>query len=210
MDAFPIAVLTAMTVALSALWLTPVSETAARLMGTELPEGTTVEVVLSLLVLGLGLLTGLFLVRRYADLGASGRTAAAANWLGLPSLIDIAVVRPVDSLARGAAWLDDVALDFAPRAVVLAARKGSSHVAAIDNQVVDRGVRLTAAFGDWLARMGDRFGEVIADGLPKGTADLIGMGGHELRRLQTGLSHHYLALLVVGLTTMVAILVTRF
>tara|TARA_R110002074_G_scaffold24213_4_gene72611 strand:- start:5951 stop:7855 length:1905 start_codon:yes stop_codon:yes gene_type:complete len=205
----PIAVLAAMTLALSALWLTPVSEAAAPLIGAELPGGTTVEMVLSLLLLGLGVLTGVFLVRRFPGLGASRRTAAAANWLGLPSLIDNGITRPVDNLARGAAWLDDVALDFAPRTVAHAMRMGSSLVANIDNHVVDQGVRITAAFGEWLARIGDRFGEVIADGLPNGAAGLISMGGHELRRLQSGFSHHYLALLVVGLTAMIAILAAR-
>lgn len=206
-DSLPIAVLAAMTLALSALWLTPVSESAARLIDAEIPGGTMAEMVLSLLLLALGLLTGVFLVRRVPDLGASQRTAATANWLGLPGLIDIAVVRPVDNLARAAARFDDLVLDAVPRAVAEAAPTGSSRVAAIDNHVVDRGVRLTAAFGEWLGRMGDRFGELVADGLPKGAASLASMGGHELRRLQTGLSHHYLALLVVGLTAMVAILV---
>lgn len=205
-ETLPIAALAAMTLVLSALWLTPVSEAAARLIGAELPGGTTAEMVLSFLLLALGLLTGVFLVRRFPDLGTLGRTAAAANWLGLPGLIDIAVVRPVDSLARGAARFDDLVLDAAPRAVALVARSGSPRLAAIDDRVVDRGVRLAAAFGEWLARVSDRFGEFVTDGLPNGAAGLTGMGGHELRRLQTGFSHHYLAFLVAGLTVMIVLL----
>ena len=179
-ETLPIAFLVAMTLALSALWLTPVSEGVARLMDAELADGATAEAVLSFLLLALGLLTGVFLVRRHPGLGASGRSAAAANWLGLPGLIEFAIVRPVDRLAEATARYDD--------------------------RVVDRGVRLTAAFGEWLAGVSDRFGEFIADGLPSGAAGLASMSGQGLRRLQTGFSHHYFALLVAGLTVMIAIL----
>lgn len=79
-------------------------------------------------------------------------------------------------------------------------------IAAMDNRVVDKGVRATAAFGDWLARITDRFGEVLSDGIPEGTADITGMLGREARRLQSGLSHHYYAYIVCGIFAVVAIL----
>jgi len=205
-DTLPIAVLVAMTLLLSALWLRPVSQAAARLIGAQLPGGAMVETVLSLLLLALGLLTGAALVRRLPGLGTSGRTAAAANWLGLPALIEFAVIRPVDHLARGAARFDDLVLDAAPRAVAFVARTGFTRLAAFDDRAIDRVVSLMAAFGERLARTSDRFGELVTDGLPTGAAALAGLGGHELRRLQTGFSHHYLAFFVVGLTLMIAIL----
>lgn len=205
-DGLPIAVLAAMTLMLSALWFSPVSDVVAQQIGAKILEGATSEFVLSALVLALGLLTGLILIRRLPDLGTSGGTAATANWLGLPSLINIVVVQPVDYLARRAAWFDDLVFDAVPRTVANAAPAIALFMANMDNRVVDRGVKLTASFGEWLAYISDRFGEFIADGLPKGVASLAIMGGHELRRLQTGFSHHYLAILIAGLTVMIALL----
>ena len=72
---------------------------------------------------------------------------------------------------------------------------------------MDRGVRGTAVFGDWLARVGNRFGEAITDGIPEASARLTDMIGQDLRRLQTGLSHHYYAYIIGGVFAIFAILV---
>jgi hypothetical protein len=72
--------------------------------------------------------------------------------------------------------------------------------------VVDAGVRASAAFAGWLARLGARFGEFVIDGLPEGAARLAGLAGRDARRLQTGLTHHYYALLAAGAAALVIIL----
>src|SRR3546814_12396714 len=54
------------------------------------------ELAASLLLVGLGLLVGLFLVRRYPAVGEEGWSQAVASWLGLPSLISAGVVRPFE------------------------------------------------------------------------------------------------------------------
>ena len=85
-------------------------------------------------------------------------------------------------------------------------RKGAAFIAEVDNRVVDQGIRNTAAFGDWLAQVSDRFGETISDGIPEGSARLTGMLGRDIRRLQTGLSYHYYAYIIGGVIAVIAIL----
>jgi NADH:ubiquinone oxidoreductase subunit 5 (subunit L)/multisubunit Na+/H+ antiporter MnhA subunit len=175
-----IGALAAFSLLLSALWLPRVHEAVGSLLGAEIPPPRTAELVASLALVGLGLLTGLVLARRYPAIGVGARSQAVAGWLGLPSLISLAIVRPFEGSARAAAW--------------------------IDQYVVDLGVRLTAAFGEWLAGVGERIGERLSDGLPEGTASLVGISGGALRRLQTSMSHHYYVLLAVGAAAMAAIL----
>src|SRR5699024_5791761 len=100
-------------VALALLWLPPVQA----LLPLRLPEGGALELAVSLALLALGLLAGLTLARR-----ADAPQTRAADWLGLPALIDAGIVRPFERLAAGAAWLDDVALDAIPRGAAKAAR----------------------------------------------------------------------------------------
>ncbi|MGR3528750.1 MAG: NADH-quinone oxidoreductase subunit 5 family protein [Sulfitobacter sp.] len=176
-----IAALSAMTLILSLLWFSPVAESAAAALDIILPKGSPLVFALSLLLVFIGIAIGVYLVRYRPALGATGSSAAASDWLGLPKLIDIVLIQPADAIARAAARADD--------------------------RVVDRGIRGTAAFGDWLARLGDRFGEAATDGIPEGTARLTEMFSHDLRRLQTGLSHHYYAYIIGGVFIIFAILV---
>ena len=196
----------ALTLATGLLWVSPLSDTLAAATGVALPEGSTLGLVLSLICVAVGVASGIYVVRHNPALGRTGAAAAASDWLGLPTLITRCVVLPFDALARAAARLDDDILDAGPRGVAALARRGSMAIAATDNRVVDKGVRATAAFGDWLARIADRFGEALSDGIPEGTADITGMLGREARRLQSGLSHHYYAYIVCGIFAVVAIL----
>src|SRR3546814_21126746 len=86
--------LASFSLVLSILWLPGAHEAVTTFLGTEIPKPTTLETVSSLAAVGLELLTGLFLVPHLPDLGAGGRSAAAAAWPGLPTLIDFAVVLP--------------------------------------------------------------------------------------------------------------------
>jgi hypothetical protein len=59
-------------------------------------------------------------------------------------------------------------------------------------------VALVAAATEWMAAIGDRLGERVAEGIPAGSGWLAGTSGRDLRLLQTGLSHHYYAVLALG------------
>jgi len=129
-----------------------------------------------------------------------------AGWFGLPRLATVAVVRPVLALAHALATFDDRVLDAPPRLAAAAGRGAAGAVARGDGRVVDAGVRATAAVAAWAARAGSRLGERLLDGLPEGTARLLGRAGEWARRLQTGLAHHYLTLIVLGLALGLALL----
>ncbi len=201
-----IATLSALTLGLGLMWGSPLSDALPQRLGLTLPNGTTLGHVLSLTFVTTGLAIGVHLVRHNPALGRTGAPAAAADWLGLPTLITRCIVRPVEAMARAAARVDDDMLDAVPRSVAALAQSGSATIAVADNRVVDRAIGHVAALGDWLARIGNRFGEALSDGIPEGTADITGMLGREVRRLQSGLSHHYYAYIIGGVFAVIAIL----
>jgi len=175
-----IASLVTLTLAASLLWVSPAATVLANALGATLPEGTMAGLVMSMIWLAAGLVAGFYLVHQSPALGRTGASAAASDWLGLPTLIDRGVVQPVDALARAAARADD--------------------------RLLDAGLNATAAFADALSRLADRFGEAASDGLPEGTANIFGLLGRDSRRLQTGLSHHYYAYIIGGVFVVAAIL----
>ncbi|WP_404383163.1 NADH-quinone oxidoreductase subunit L [Caenispirillum salinarum] len=191
-------VLAALTLALSVLWLPGAARDAGRLMGMDIPHAPLWEVIVSVLLIGLGLLVGTVLARRYSEAGTTGAPARAAAWLGLPALLREGVARPFERLAAFAGTVDDRVIDALPRLVARLGRWLASVIGRGDRRVVDAGVRATARFGEWLAGMSDRIGEAVTDGLPEGTARLVSFSGTDARRLQTGMSHHYYALLAGG------------
>lgn len=199
--------LAAFTLLLSPLWLAVVHEAVGQLLAVEIPEPTAAETVASLGAIALGLSTGLFLARHHAALGASGRSAAAAAWLGLPTLIATTIVRPFERGAEAAAWLDGQAIAGAARGLAGLGEWLAGTVAWLDGRGVDAAARGIAALGTATARALARFGEWTVEGLPQGSAALVGMSGRDARRLQTGLSHHYFTVIALGAAVMLAILV---
>ncbi|MCQ0986947.1 NADH-quinone oxidoreductase subunit 5 family protein [Jiella marina] len=182
----------------SLLWLPPVRSTLEELLQTALPEASVATLVLSLIGVGLGLLTGTMIARQYRTLGTEGAAAEAAHWLGLPALIDAAVTGPVLWLSRKAAKLDDKLIDGAVRLVALGGR-GASWVMRQKGEAGAEGLvtQATGLVGS-LSRTTSRFGEWLTDGLVEGLALTVGQSGRDARRLQTGLSHHYYAIATLG------------
>ncbi len=181
--AIALALLSGATLALSALWLAPVRDAVARGAGVALPAGATAATAASLAAVALGLLAGVAMARRPGP-------APRSDWLGLPHLIDHAVVRPVAALARGAARLDDAAID--------GQRAGLGAATGLVGGVVGATLRASRAAG--------RGGERLADLPSRGGARLASLTGRDLGRLQTGLAHHYYTILVAGLAAGIALL----
>ncbi len=198
-----LALLSGATLLLSTLWLAPVHDAAAGLLGAPLPEGTPLGLALSLTAVALGLLAGLRLARRPGE-------PPAADWLGLPAVVDRVLVRPFEAAARAAARADDLALGVSFGTV-------ARRAARIDDEILDGMPPGTAdrawsgAARTWqgavggvvratcrLAAAASRRGEAASDLIPDGAGRLAGMAGADLRRLQTGLAHHYYLLLVAG------------
>ena len=226
------------TLALSALWWPPVHEAAARALGITLPVGgSTLEVAASLGFVAAGLLAGVWLARHPREL-------AGAEWLGLPWLIETAVVRPSLAVAGWAARVDDAILDAIPRGAATAGCAVSCGLGLADDRAIDgttyggaaaslalshrlrfaddhgidgmnRGasrlghgaVALVVRLTEAAARGASRIGETAFDLIPEGTGRLMGMAGGDLRRLQSGQSHHYYVILVAGFALGAAILI---
>lgn len=179
-ERWPLYPLAAATAVLGVLWLAPVHGFLARLLPGEVPSGSAGELGLSLALVAGGLAAGRAVARRRPELGEGGRQAAAADWLGLPGLARVAVVRPARGLCHALALFDD--------------------------RVVDGAVRASAALALGLARLGRRLVEALLDGVPEGLSRLVGRGGAAARRLQTGLTHHYYRLIVAGLAALILVL----
>lgn len=191
-------------VVLGIMWL-PFAQDA---LPVRLPESDALEIAASLALVALGLLAGLTLARREVVIEPQ-----AADWLGLPPLIDGSIVKPFERLAALAARLDDIVFDAIPRSAAGAARRmarGGRHIwgaMQADGGLLDAAVWQVAAATRGLARLGDRPGEVLADGLPEGTARITGRSGTDARRLQTGLSHHYYAIFAIGAAAAILFLI---
>ncbi|PJK29235.1 proton-conducting transporter membrane subunit [Minwuia thermotolerans] len=201
-ELWPIAGLAALTVVLGLLWLPGMQGPVEKSLGATLPAGKAWEIVLSLIVVALGLLAG----REMARLPLKYHWGPGAAWLGLPVLIDRAVVRPFTESADAAGRFDDRWLDGLPRGAVRAVFGLADSLAGLDRSAVDGGVRAVRRLTEWAARVAARIGEAVTDGLPEGAGRLAGIAGADARRLQTGLSHHYYALMAAGLAAMAALL----
>lgn len=197
--------LAAMTVLLGALWIPALHDGAADALGRALPSGKVWEVVLSLALVAGGLVLGRAVALRRPSLG-DDRAGAAADWLGLPALARAALVRPGRGLCAMLARFDDAVMDGPARGVGHTDRFVAARLARFDDRVVDGAVRAAVALAAVVASAARKVGEAVFDGVPEGLADGLARGGRRARRLQTGLSHHYYALIVAGLAAVVLLL----
>ena len=186
------------------LWVSPVQDA----LPMRRPEALSLETAVSLALVAFGLLAGLTLARR-----ENTAKLQAADWLGLPALIDGGIVRPFERFATLAARLDDVVLDAIPRGVAAGAHyvalgeRRAFGLMQADRGLLDAAVWQVAAATRALARLGESLGERLADGLPEGTARITGRSGADARRLQTGLSHHYYAIFTIGAALAILLLI---
>ncbi|MDQ2735514.1 MAG: NADH-quinone oxidoreductase subunit L, partial [Pseudomonadota bacterium] len=186
------------SVLLSALWLPSVREALTGALSIALPRESTTLIGIAIGAVAIGALTGRWIAVRMPTLGRGDLVAPVADWWRLPTLIDIAVTTPMAALARASARVDDVVIDAIPRAIGHAGKWLATQLAREDRRVVDRGVRLATTFVEWLSRATSRIGEFVADGVARGPARLVSLGAQDAQRLQTGLSHHAFAVLLLG------------
>lgn len=198
--------LAALVLATSIAWLPGFRSDMSALLGMELPEAKPIGIAASLTLLAIGLLAGIALARQWPTLGTSGGTMRAAEWLGLPATLNLLVVLPLERLSTAAARFDDTILDAGPQLIAKGGSAFSQVLSRADRRAVDRGVTATADATAWFARVGGRVGEMLSNGIPLGSARLVAIGGTDARRLQTGLSHHYYALMAGGALITILIL----
>ena len=158
--------------------------------------------------------------------------AVVGDWLGVPTATVLLIERPVWSLSRRLARLDDRVVDGGVRGVAALVHAVSRLLGRFDDRVVDAGVRGVAAFARALSRLSSLRGEWTIDGTVRALAAatmltatgsritddravdaaveqgarMIGTAGAQSRRFQTGMSHHYYVVAGAGFAAIVAIL----
>ena len=208
-ELFAIGTLAAASVALGALWIPGVSAILQTLTGTRLPSGGPWEFAVALATVAAGGLAVLLLERRgrLLDLGLRpSLRAGVEDWLMLPRLTSALVVAPTLRLSLALARADDRVIDAGVRASARTARLVSSLVDRHVEFSID-GVVQTVAAGTLRAadvsRVADDAG---VDRAIEATGRGIGLAGHQSRRLQTGLTHHYFVIVAVGLALIALVL----
>ncbi len=201
--------LAAATLALSALWLPGAAELVEGATGGSLVAGEAWELAASLATVALagGLITLLYRRGRLATLALPERARArVAAWLGLPALARRVVVDPVLALSRILAAVDDRVVDAGVRAAVRVAG-GLSRLLAwwgergVDGLVQGVAAGLTLRTAPVSRATDERAVDRAVEQLARGTV----RAGHQSRRLQSGLSHHYYVIVALGLVAVVAV-----
>lgn len=192
---------------LGVLWLPGGAQALAALTGGTLPPRAPWELAASLTTIAVAGYSAVVLHRRgrLAHAALTPRTRIVGDWFGLPAATRAAVVTPALATAHAAANVDDAVLDGAVRGVAAWGRAAARVLRRGDDHVVDAGVRGVAALTAWTARMLDRIAELGVDGTVTGLARLVGVAGRDSRRVQTGQTHTYYALIAVGTVVLVAV-----
>lgn len=205
-----IALLAAGTALLSIFWLPRAGELVEDATGGTLYEAAEWEFLVSVALVAAAFSLA-WVCRRCGRLAApipSARMQSVmTDWLGIPLLAKRAIVDPALALSRLLARIDDLVIDAGVR---LAARFASllSRLASLRSEwTVDGLVQAVASMtmlGADRTRLAD---EEAVDGAVEEGARGIGALGAASRRVQTGLTHHYYVLAVLGLMAMVVVLV---
>ena len=205
------AVLAAVTILLSLLWLPGAGTLFERVAGGTLPTGTPGEALLGLGALFAGLAVAWWLRQRgrLLTLGLAPTTqSAAGNWLGLPTAIHALVIAPVLTASRLLAWIDARVVDAGVRRTAWLAGVVADLFSRRAEPAIDGLVRAVAQ-GTLRSALGARVAdEAGIDGAVEATGRAVGVAGHQSRRLQTGLSHHYYSIVAGGLVVIVIVLFT--
>lgn len=205
-ESWPLAVLAIATLALSVIWLPAVEVALLGRLGIEPPSAKLWEVAVSIVLVAAGVVAGLLLSRLESR-------RSWEEWFGLPGLIDATVTRPVLRLSERAADWDDRLVDGVPAYGAESLRAFSRRFAWTSDREADElrnggtglvalATRLTRA----AARVGSGTGERLADLTASGTAAIMRSGAGTVRRLQSGMAHHYYLFLTLGAAGAVLIL----
>ncbi len=196
------------TIVLGVLWLPGAGAAMERATGGRLFEARAWELPASLLAVAAAALALAGLARRGRLLSMAvpeGMGIFLGSWLGLPTLARRVVVDPVLSLSHRLASFDDRVIDAGVRAaarvpVVLsraASWRGERSLDGVVAAVAGGTLRAAAMSRAADERAVDRAVEELARG--------TGVAGHNSRRLQDGLAHHYYVIVAVGLAAALAV-----
>lgn len=203
-----LAALATLSLLLGLLWLPGASTPLERATSGTLVEGAAWELAAGVGVVGLAAVTCLFLWRNGGlfSLGLPTVTRdQIADWFGLPAAAHILVKRPVLALSASLARFDDQVVDAGVRATAALGRAASRMLSRWGERGMDgavEGLALLTVRTAQVSRLADDRG---IDGAVEGTARATGILGTASRRLQTGLTHHYYVGVALGLLVLVGV-----
>ena len=127
------------------------------------------------------------------------------EWFGLGSLARLALVRPVLTVGRRLALIDDRVVDAGVRAAAAAGRALSKILGGFGERAADGLVAGATALTTGLAFSSRKADDHVVDGVVEGIAETTWAGGSRSRRLQSGMTHHYYVIAGVGLLAMLGV-----
>lgn len=143
---------------------------------------------------------------RLLSLGLAPDTQArVADWFGAPFVARRGVAEPTFALAVLLRRLDDRVIDVGVWGIARAAFGSAGRLRSLDERIVDgavRGVACATMCGAAASRAADDLG---IDGAVEWIARAGWWSGRQVRGLQTGLSHQYYVVVVVGLVLVLAV-----
>ena len=207
----PVGLLALFSIALGLLWLPSVSKAAAGLAPGDVVPTRPGELMLGLTSIAAAAGFVVLLERR-SRLAQSflwpTLAGAATQWFGIATLSRRVVVGPVLAMSRALASFDERVIDAGIRASARIASSFSRLLGRRSELSIDAIVNGIGA-GTLLMASGTRVADDDGvDAAAEGVARGFGRAGELLRRLQTGLTHHYYVIVAVGLVALVAVLAT--
>jgi hypothetical protein len=128
-----------------------------------------------------------------------------AGWFGLPAAAKRVIVDPMLGTSRGWSRGDVSVIDGMVRAVAAGALWVSAGFRRGVEKLVDGAVWALAGGTVRTADTSRSVDEIGVDGAVEGVATAIGYGGEQSQRSQTGMSHDYYTVMVVGGLVAVAV-----
>ena len=200
---------------LSVLWWPGASAVAEGWVDGRILEGAPWELAVGVagIAVAFGLVwslrrIGALLSLGFDGLGREGRTrlrAGVADWLGIPTLANHGIARPVLALARALAAFDDRVVDAGVRAAAWFGDAVSRLLATWSERGVDGTVEALARGTVAFAAGSGRFDDAALDGAVEGTARATGRAGSASRRLQSGRAPQYYTLIAAGALALLAL-----
>lgn len=198
--------LAGISLVLGALWLPGGKNLLAESTTGRLAQGEPWELWLSLGSIALAVVLLALLWRRHhlVDLGLSERIRrGVADWWGLPTTGKVVIVDPALRLSKGLDIADRSGIDVVVQAMAGTFARLSTALRGAVEPVIDTIVHLIAG-GTLRTADGSRVTDDSGlDAAVEGIAFGIGIAGKRSRKIQTGMSHHYYTMLVIGAVVIV-------
>lgn len=179
-----------------ALWLSGAGRIVGRLADGGLPDVSGWNAPVSLMLIALA---GYAAFVRFRQIPTNGYLRqGAGEWFGIETAVGAAVVGPVLRSSNWMATRLEPWLDAPPRALARVGRITAARAATFDVDVLHGAVRSIGAAARAAARVCAAAFESTIDGVTSALAALIGSGGADARRSQTGQVHQYYAVIVAA------------